>query len=464
MNLPPYPKYRPSGVEWIGDVPEHWEVRRLRSTTENVIDQTNQKSDWEIYIALEHIESWTGRIHEYDSDVVFESQVKKFRCNDVLFGKLRPYLAKITRPSTDGVCVGEFLVLRPRNDELMPNYLEYLLRSKPMIDLISASTFGAKMPRTDWQFIGELLHPHPPLSEQTSVSDFLDRKTEKIKTLIDKNQVLVERLKEKRAALITHTVICGLPPDAARAAGFDPYPKFKSSSVEWIGDVPKHWKVKRLKNVATYWMSNVDKISRDNERPVHLCNYTDVYYHDHIDGDMDLMQSTATSDEIDRFGLQTGDIVITKDSEDWTDIAVPALVTETAPDLVCGYHLAIIRRMKLILDSHFAFRLLQSRSVNQQFQVAATGVTRYGIPKSSIGEARLPVPPLSEQRAIADFVDRETERVDDLIVKTEAAIERLREYRSAIIDAAVTGRIDTRTADTPEGEPSNGSSQREDLT
>lgn len=315
MNLPPYPKYKPSGVEWIGNVPEHWEVKRLRTTTENVIDQTNQKADWEIYIALEHVESWTGRIHEYDSDVVFESQVKKFRFNDILFGKLRPYLAKIARPSTNGVCVGEFLVLRPRNGELTPNYLEYLLRSKPMIDLISASTFGAKMPRTDWQFIGKLLHPLPPLSEQIYISDFL---------------------------------------------------------------------------------------------------------------------------------------VITKDSEDWSDIAVPALVTETASDLVCGYHLAIIRRMKLVLDSHFAFRLLQAESVNQQFQVAATGVTRYGIPKSSIGEAHLPVPPLPEQRAIADFIDRETARVDDLIVKTEAVIERLREYRSAIIDAAVTGKIDTRTIEKPE--------------
>lgn len=239
------------------------------------------------------------------------------------------------------------------------------------------------------------------------------------------------------------------------------HPDHKPSGVDWFGEIPQHWKIKRLKNIATYWMSNVDKISRNNERPVRLCNYTDVYYHDHIKSDMDLMQSTATPDEIDRFGLQTGDIVITKDSEDWTDIAVPALVTETAPDLVCGYHLAIIRRMKLILDSHFAFRLLQSRSVNQQFQVAATGVTRYGIPKSSIGEAHLPVPPLSEQRAIADFVDHETARVDDLIVKTETAIERLREYRSAIIDAAVTGKIDTRTAGTPESVPSNNSSQRE---
>ena len=229
-----------------------------------------------------------------------------------------------------------------------------------------------------------------------------------------------------------------------------PHSSHKPSCVNWLGEIPQHWKVNRLKNVATYWMSNVDKISREDEQPVRLCNYTDVYHHDHINGDMDLMQSTATPDEIDRFGLQTGDIVITKDSEDWSDIAVPALVTETASDLVCGYHLAIIRRMKLILDSHFAFRLLQAGSVNQQFQVAATGVTRYGIPKSSIGEAHLPVPPLPEQRAIADFIDRETARVDDLIVKTEAVIERLREYRSVIIDAAVTGKIDARTIEKSE--------------
>ena len=122
-----------------------------------------------------------------------------------------------------------------------------------------------------------------------------------------------------------------------------PYPNYKPSGINWLREVPAHWEVKRLKGAATYWVSNVDKVAVDEETPVRLCNYTDVYYNDQIRLEMGLMETTATPQEIRQFGLQVGDVLITKDSEDWTDIAVPALVVESAPDLVCGYHLAIVR-------------------------------------------------------------------------------------------------------------------------
>jgi type I restriction enzyme S subunit len=127
------------------------------------------------------------------------------------------------------------------------------------------------------------------------------------------------------------------------------YPRTKPSGVEWLGDVPEHWAVKRLKTSAVCWGSNVDKIPAEDELPVRLCSYTDVYYNDHITSDMDLMETTATANEIRRFGLREGDVVITKDSEEWSDIAVPALVKKSALDLVCGYHLAIIRSKANIL-------------------------------------------------------------------------------------------------------------------
>lgn len=217
-----------------------------------------------------------------------------------------------------------------------------------------------------------------------------------------------------------------------------PYPSYRPSGVEWLGDVPEHWEVKRLKETASYWVSNVDKVPAEDEVPVRLCNYTDVYYNDHIRPDMGLMEATATPAEIRRFGLRVGDAVITKDSEDWSDIAVPALVVESSPDLVCGYHLAIIRPDQLRLIGQFAFRALQACAVNQQFQVAATGVTRYGLPKSAIGEAWLPLPDVDEQRAIADFLDRETAKIDTLVARKRTLIERLKEKRTALISRTVT--------------------------
>jgi type I restriction enzyme, S subunit len=217
-----------------------------------------------------------------------------------------------------------------------------------------------------------------------------------------------------------------------------PYLEYKPSGVEWLGDVPQHWKVKRLKTSATCWVSNVDKVPAEDELPVRLCNYVDVYYHDYITPDMQLMETTATSDEIRRFGLREGDVVITKDSEEWNDIAVPALVKKTAPDFVCGYHLAIVRPPPKVLLGDYLLRAFQSCAINQQFQVAASGVTRYGLPKASIGDAWIPLPDPAEQRAIATFLDRETGRVDRLVGKKRELIERLKEKRTALISRTLT--------------------------
>ena len=205
-GLDPDVPLKPSGVEWLGDVPEHWEVARLKGYVANIVDQASERGADEIYIALEHVESWTGRFREAGQDVGFDGNVKRFRAGDVLFGKLRPYLAKATRPDRKGVCVGEFLVLRPRDGDLMSNYLKYLLRSKPIVDAISASTFGAKMPRADWQFVGGMKQSLPPLPEQTVIVRYLDKATADIDTAVDRARRQIELLREYRTRLIGDVV------------------------------------------------------------------------------------------------------------------------------------------------------------------------------------------------------------------------------------------------------------------
>ncbi len=217
-----------------------------------------------------------------------------------------------------------------------------------------------------------------------------------------------------------------------------PYPRYRDSGVEWLGEIPEHWEVKRLKHVAEYRTSSVDKKTEDAESPVRLCNYTDVYYRDRIRAsDGEYMQATASPKEIARFTLNRGDVLITKDSEDWRDIAVPALIEETAGDFVCGYHLGLIRTTKLA-DPEFIFRSMQSQTINQQLQTSATGVTRYGLPNAAVGETLIPLPPLDEQRAIAALLDHETGKIDRLVDKKRFLIERLEEYREALITRTVT--------------------------
>lgn len=205
----------------------------------------------------------------------------------------------------------------------------------------------------------------------------------------------------------------------------------------WSDKVPNGWAVMPLRSVADYVVSNVDKVPVDGEQQVQLCNYSDVYNNEFIDLRLEFMSSTATTDEISKFRLAVGDVIITKDSESWDDIGVPALVREAAADLVCGYHLALIRPRPAKVLGRFLLRCLQAKPLRLQLELAANGVTRYGLPKSDIGAMRLPIPPLGAQRAIADALDRETARIDSLIAAKQRVLELLAEKRKAIIATAV---------------------------
>ncbi len=202
----------------------------------------------------------------------------------------------------------------------------------------------------------------------------------------------------------------------------------------------------QLRFVAAVAVSNVDKLSNEGEVPVQLCNYVDVFAAGDIDSTRDYMRATATPAEVHRFSLLPGDTVLTKDSETASDIGASAYVTDDAPELVCAYHLAVVRPERRCLVPRFLFWATKSDSVRDQWRTAATGVTRFGVRQADLLRVEVPVPPLEEQRAIADYLDRETARIDDLIDKQERLIELLRERRSAAVWSGVTGR----------GEPGDG--------
>ncbi|MCG5237583.1 restriction endonuclease subunit S [Xanthobacter oligotrophicus] len=192
------------------------------------------------------------------------------------------------------------------------------------------------------------------------------------------------------------------------------------------------WPMKALRRLVTIRSSNVDKIMEEGEEIVRLCNYVDVYYNDRITGDIDFSEGSAKPQEITKFGLRTGDVIITKDSETPDDIAVPALVDSSAEGIVCGYHLAILRPNNSEIIGPFLFWSLKAKPTREAFGLAAQGVTRYGLTLNGIGSVNIPVPELATQKAIATFLDRETARIDKLIVKKERQVDVLREQKSAI--------------------------------
>ena len=218
------------------------------------------------------------------------------------------------------------------------------------------------------------------------------------------------------------------------------------SHLAWIDTLPTQWQAKPLRAVAAYVISNVDKISAEDEIPVRLCNYSEVYNNEFITLDLDFMQGTASREEIVKFGLKAGDVIITKDSESWDDIGVPALIRQAASDLVCGYHLALLRPHEKQIDSAFLLRCLQAKPVRVQLELAANGVTRFGLPKSDIGSMKLPIPPLVHQKAITRYLDREMARLDAFIAVKERLLDLLAEKRRALITQAVTRGLDPKVS------------------
>jgi type I restriction enzyme S subunit len=235
-------------------------------------------------------------------------------------------------------------------------------------------------------------------------------------------------------------------------ADLKPYAKYKESGLPWIGTMPAHWDARRLRHACEMRVSNVDKHTKKGEIPVRLCNYVDAYKNERIKESLRFMLASATKDELARFRLHKLDVVITKDSEDWKDIGVPSLVEYEAQDLVCGYHLAILRP-RLALNGAFLHRALQCHFIAVQLRIEANGVTRYGLSHGAILGVSIPLPSLEEQTAIVRFLDWANGRLERAIRAKRKVIALLNEQKQAIIHRAVTRGLDPSVPLKPSGIP-----------
>jgi type I restriction enzyme S subunit len=458
-QLQPYPVYKDSGIPWLDKVPEHWEVRRLKTAVDHINEQTSTKNDEDLYIALEHVESWTGRLLVPSGEAQFDSQVKRFRAGDVLFGKLRPYLAKVVCPKQSGVCVGEFFVLRAR-PVVAPHYLEVVLRSARAIDFVNSSTYGAKMPRADWTFVGAMLFPLPPLPEQTAIVRFLDWADRRIRRYIRAKQKQIKLLEEYKQAL-THQAVTG----KIDVRTGQPYPAYKDSGVPWLGEVPEHWEVRRLRASVQACISGIWGNEPDgyydlpcvrvadfdrNTRRVRMTNPT--------------IRRVEPNERIHRI-LRPGDLLLEKSGGGEQQ---PVGVVVLYDHQVSAVYSNFIARMTVSegYDSRFLVYLhatlyavqLNVRSIRQ-----TTGIQNLDT-KMYLSEL-VAFPPLPEQTAIVDYLDAQTAKIDAAITAIRRAIELLREYRERLIADVVTGKVDVRevAARLPEEPPEEEAEEPEAL-
>jgi type I restriction enzyme S subunit len=416
----PYPTYKDSGVEWLGAIPEHWKVKRLKFNAPYSNTRFSNKPDNLTYIGLENIESGTGRLLINEPIENVDSTVSYFNKGDILFGKLRPYLAKVIIAPFNGVSTSELICFQP-TDSYNNLYFFYLLLSSNFIHSVNALTYGTKMPRVNPDQIANFLLSVPPLPEQQKIAEFLDEETSKIDKLITKKERLIELLKEKRTALISHAVTKGLNPDVP----------MKDSGVEWLGEIPEHWEslpafsVVREQNISNKGML---------ERNLLSLSYGNIIRKD-IDTDYGLLPESFETYQI----VNRGNIImrLTDLQNDKRSLRV-GLVKERG--IITSAYLCLDTRQ---LISEYAYYLLHSYDITKVFYNMGAGVRQT---MKFVDLRRLPilVPDIQEQQKIAQFLDRETSKIDNLITKTRTSIDHLKEYRTALISAAVTGKIDVR--------------------
>ncbi len=429
-RLPRYCKYKESGVEWLGEIPAHWRTKRIKFVAPTRTGKLNTKPHDAVYVGLEHVEPWTGRLLQENQPEKIDSVVSPFAAGDVLLGKLRPYLAKAARPDFDGVCTSEILALRPTPGYLQ-SYLMYCLLNVSHVHWLHSLTYGARMPRVSTDHVSTNSLPVPPQGEQRAIVSFLDDEATKLNALVERKERLIELLQEKRTALITRAVTRGL----------DPNVRVKDSGVEWLGEIPAHWEVKRLKHVTP-------------ETTVGIVVTPSKYYVD--DGVPCLRALNVSRGAVDTANLVfisedanelhrkskifAGDVVVVRTGQAGTATVVP----ESLDGANC-IDLLIVRRSELVLPK-FVYYYLNSQAAISQAAEQSVGAIQVHYNTSTLARLVVPEIPLEEQSRIVTQLDQATQEIDCLVAKIREAVDHLQELRTALISAAVTGKIDVREA------------------
>lgn len=449
MHHKQFSQYKSSNIDWIGDIPSDWELEKLKhillerneknnpTKTNNILSLTAKQG----VIPISEKEHVGGNKPKDDL-----TQYKLAYPNDIVLNSMNIISGAVGLSKYYGCVSPVYYMLYTKDNNINIEYYNYIFKIKSFQRMLlkfgkgilirksesgKLNTIRMKIPIESFK---DLELPLIDIETQNAIVNYLNQNIALIDNKISKFEELIDLLEEKRVALINQVVTKGLNPDVP----------MKDSGVEWIGEIPEHWEVEKIKNISQVKPSNVDKKSKDNEPPVLLCNYTDVYNNEFITMDLDFMKATATYDQISKLSLNVGDIIITKDSESADDIAVPAIVTEELENVVCGYHLAVIKPNNNIVYPKFLFRSFESDRINKQFELGANGVTRFGLGAYPINNAYVCQPPLNEQKEIANYLDIETAKIFKATDKILKHIELLEEYKTSLIHHVVTGKIDVR--------------------
>jgi len=448
MKYKSYPEYKETEIECIAEIPKNWVLIKLKYILSTL--QSGKRENLEIKdndaafsIGGEHLNNngtlKLNKVRLISKEFYNSMNSGKIQNGDILLVKDGATIGKtalISKKPYKNMAVNEHVfILRP-NNKINSLFLYYLISGVDGFEQIKLTETGSAQGGINTGFTDKVWFSMPEdKNEIDFISNFLDKKNDEIDKLIEKDKKLIELLHERRTALINHVVTKGLNPNA----------RMKDSGIEWIGKIPEGWEIDKMKNVADVSISNIDKKSKPSETDILLCNYIDVYRNDFINNPIEFMKATASHEQIKKLSLFKNDILITKDSETPDDIAVPALVLEDLKNVVCGYHLALLRPNQNRILGRYLFRALQSKILNQQFTINANGITRFGISTYPIKNSMIVIPSIEEQQKIANYLDEKTSKIDSTIQKIQQKINLLEEYKKSLIHHVVTGKVDVRS-------------------
>ena len=448
-----YTSYRQSGVGWLGDVPAHWAVSHLRRTFDIVNGGTPPVSDEEF---------WDGEIawltpddlgrndrkfigqgqRNITSEGIRSCSARLSPANSVLLSTRAPigHLAITEVPAASNQGCRTLVPLGPTQSD----FAYYALLASR--DVLQAAGKGSTFMELSAFDLGAHRLPTPPIDEQHSISAFLDREVARIDKLISMQESLIERLDEYRMALITQAVTTGLPREAAKAAGLDPEPKLRDSGVEWLGEVPAHWEIARLKWSTTgciggVWGDEPDGL--DDLLCVRVADFDRQAAR--ISLQNPTLRSVSASHREGRM-LSGGDLLLEKSGGGIKQLVGCVVLYDHDVPAVCSN---FVGRVVLAENAHPAYwayvhRALYAGKLNYPAIKQTTGIQN--LDTDAYFDTPVAFPPYLEQIAIAEYVGTAVDRIDALRAKARMSIERLLEYRSAVITAAVTGKIDVRDA------------------
>lgn len=414
-------KMKPSGIAWIGDIPTEWDLTKVRFATK-VRSEKGYYCAEDKYIGLENISSYTGKYipaeTEYDPGLY-----DIYREGDVLFSKLRPYLAKALIADDNGFCTGELEVISDYLGD--KRFLFYYLLSDGFLKMVDASTYGTKMPRANWEYIKNLQIPVVPCWEQCAIADYLDAQCAKIDSVIADIEKQIEILQKYKKSLITEAVTKGL----------DQSISMKDSGIEWIGKIPSHWRVIRI---TKYLDSLVDYRGKTPEKVddgVFLVTARNIK-----NGivDYSLSQEYVAAEEYEqimhRGKPEVGDVLFT------TEAPLGEVANVDRTDIALAQRVIKFSGRKGCVDNYYLKYWLMSLGFQSFLWSLATGSTALGIAASKLGQLKMVLPPIDEQKAIAERLDCDCTTIDAIIVEKRKQLETAQQYKKSLIYEYVTGK------------------------